>query len=113
MTRAVDSSSMAPRVSPWRCAALVVTAALLSFAAPTAWSQATSGTLTGQVTDPTGAVIPNATVKITDTQHNSSVTTNTNAEGLFTRTQLANGTYNVMFLRPDSSPLNRTTSWWM
>ena len=35
MTRAVDSSSMAPRVSPWRCAALVVTAAFRSFAAPT------------------------------------------------------------------------------
>jgi hypothetical protein len=87
---------MAPRVSPWRCAALVVTAALFSFAAPTAWSQATSGTLTGQVTDPTGAVIPNAAVKITDTQHNSSVTTKTNAEGLFTRTQLANGSYNVI-----------------
>ena len=95
MTRAVVSSSLAPRVSPWRCAALVLAATLLWFTAPSAWSQATSGTLTGQVTDPTGAVIPNATVTINDTQHGSSVTTTTNAEGLFTRTQLANSTYNV------------------
>jgi len=58
-------------------------------------AQATSGTLTGVVTDPTGAVIPNAAVTITDTQHGSSVSTTTNAAGIFSRTQLANSTYNV------------------
>src|SRR3954447_14559916 len=59
------------------------------------WAQATSGTLTGVVSDPSGTVIPNANVTITDVQHGSSVTATTNDQGLFTRTQLANGTYNV------------------
>jgi outer membrane receptor protein involved in Fe transport len=65
-----------------------------------AGAQATSGTMTGVVTDPSGAVIPNATITIEDTQHGSSVTTNTNGEGLFTRTQLANSTYNVTVEAP-------------
>ncbi len=73
----------------------LATLTLLCFTTHTAFAQATSGTLTGQVTDPSGAVVPNATVTIADTQHGTSVTTNTNGQGLFTRTQLANGTYNV------------------
>jgi len=72
-----------------------VTAASLLLNAPIAWSQATSGTLTGQVVDPTGAVIPGANVTIKDTQHGTSVSVTTNGEGLFTRTQLANSTYDV------------------
>lgn len=74
---------------------VIVTAVLLCFSVPAAFGQATSGTLTGTVTDPSGAVIPNATVTISDTQRGSSVTATTNGQGLFTRTQLANGTYNV------------------
>src|SRR5215472_18294395 len=73
----------------------LLTASLLILIAPVVWSQATSGTLTGQVLDPTGAVIPDASVTVTDTQHGTSFTVTTNGEGLFTRTQLANGTYNV------------------
>jgi len=62
---------------------------------PAAMAQATSGTLTGLVTDPSGAVVPNATVTITDANRGSSVTTTTNEQGLFSRTQLANGTYDL------------------
>jgi outer membrane receptor protein involved in Fe transport len=72
--------------------ALVATLFIIS---SNGWAQATSGTLTGEVTDPSGAVIPNATVTISDVQRGSSVTTTSNAQGLFTRTQLANGLYNV------------------
>src|SRR5215471_6274315 len=68
---------------------------LMCFVPVTVFAQATSGTLTGTVTDQTGAVVPNATVTITDTLHGSSVNTTTNGQGLFTRTQLANGTYNL------------------
>src|SRR5690242_6830770 len=74
---------------------IVAVIALLLTTCGTAAAQATSGTMTGVVTDPSGAVVPNANVVITDTQHGSSVTTTTNAEGLFTRTQLANSTYDV------------------
>ncbi len=84
-----------------RCKWLLTTvAAILSMglifsASQNALAQATSGTLTGLVTDPTGAVVPNATVTITDTQRGSSITTTTNPQGMFSRTQLANGIYEV------------------
>jgi outer membrane receptor protein involved in Fe transport len=80
---------------PFTVALAALILAFTSFASQSAFGQATSGTLTGQVTDPSGAVIPNAAVTITDTQHGTSVTTTTNPQGLFTRTQLANSTYNV------------------
>src|SRR5215467_2144220 len=73
----------------------ILTVSLLLLIAQVVWSQATSGTLTGQVLDPTGAVIPDASVTVTDTQHGTSLTVATNGEGLFTRTQLANSTYNI------------------
>ena len=79
----------------WRVVVVLVSLVFVSILSKNAPAQATSGTLTGVVTDPTGAVIPNAQVKITDTQHGSSVTATTNGDGLFTRTQLANSTYNV------------------
>lgn len=79
----------------WRVVVVLVSLVFVSILSKNALAQATSGTLTGVVTDPTGAVIPNAQVKITDTQHGSSVTAMTNGDGLFTRTQLANSTYNV------------------
>jgi hypothetical protein len=45
--------------------AILISAALIALAAPAvAQSQATAGTLRGQVTDPSGAVVPNATVAI-------------------------------------------------
>lgn len=74
--------------------------ALLFTMSGIAAAQATSGTLTGVITDPTGALVPNANVVITDTQHGSSVTTTTNAQGFFTRTQLANSTYNLQISAP-------------
>jgi hypothetical protein len=91
--------------SQWNQVLVAVIVAILSTFAPVmVWSQATSGTLSGLVTDPSGAVVPNATVKITDTQHGSSVTTTTNGAGLFTRTQLANGIYNVAVSAPGFQP---------
>ena len=40
-----------------------------------------SATVVGTLTDPTGAVIPNATVTLTNTATNVSAHANTNAEG--------------------------------
>src|SRR4051794_33054719 len=56
-------------------AGIVVAPLLIS---STAMAQATSGTLTGVVTDPSGAVVPNASVTITDADRGSSVNTTTN-----------------------------------
>jgi hypothetical protein len=71
-------------------------------------AQATSGTLTGLVNDPSGAVVPNATVIITDANRGSSVTVSTNAQGLFSRTQLANGTYNIRVTAPGFKTSDQT-----
>jgi hypothetical protein len=52
-------------------------------------------TLTGQVTDPSGSAIPNATVKAVNTANNDSKEAKTNGEGLYTIPYLNPGTYTV------------------
>jgi type 1 fimbria pilin len=47
-----------------------------------AWAQSTStGTVTGSVTDPTGAVVADATVTLTDIETNVAHSMTTNASG--------------------------------
>ena len=50
------------RVRPW-----LLTSLLLIGICGSAWGQITSGSLTGVVSDPSGAVIPGAKVLLTDT----------------------------------------------
>jgi hypothetical protein len=70
----------------------------LIVAAPALLAQsAGTGALTGTVTDPTGAVIANATVTITNTATNQSRTTTTGADGSYRFALLPPGTYNVKF----------------
>jgi hypothetical protein len=52
-------------------------------------------TLTGTVTDPSGAVIPNATVKATLTATNATSETKTNADGAYTIPYLNPGVYDI------------------
>jgi outer membrane receptor protein involved in Fe transport len=63
--------------------------------ASAAMAQATSGTITGNVTDPSGAFVPNAKVDITDMDRGTHFSTTSNGEGLFSRTQIPNGRYKV------------------
>lgn len=53
----------------------------------------TTATLSGSVADPTGAVVPQATVKLTSTQIGISRTLTTDASGRYTFTQLPPSTY--------------------
>ena len=62
---------------------------------PTAFSQAVYGTIFGTVTDATGAVIPNATVTVTDISKNVSVTAHTNASGEYRVENLIPDAYRV------------------
>ncbi|HTZ56489.1 MAG TPA: TonB-dependent receptor [Acidobacteriaceae bacterium] len=73
---------------------LVLLAGLLA-AVPSAWSQAVYGSIFGTVTDTTGAVIPNATITVTDVSKNTSVTAKTTADGNYNVDHLIPDTYRV------------------
>jgi hypothetical protein len=57
--------------------------------------QATSGNLVGSVTDPSGALVPGATVEATNTATNVKVSTVTGPEGQFQINNLPAGSYNL------------------
>jgi type 1 fimbria pilin len=61
-----------------------------------AWAQsASSGTVAGTVTDQSNAVVPGATVTLTDTTTNTVRTTTTNKDGRYTVVDVPPGIYNV------------------
>jgi hypothetical protein len=66
----------------------------------TAVAQVQNGQFQGTVTDPTGAAIPNATVTVTNEATNLSVSTSTNASGLYTAKELPIGTYKLSVEAP-------------
>jgi hypothetical protein len=73
----------------------LVTLGLLAMFLSVAQAQKISGTITGVVTDQTGAVVPGATVTVTNQQTGASRAVTTNGEGGFTAQELEPGTYNV------------------
>jgi hypothetical protein len=74
------------------CAALLLLCVSLSFA-----QTATTGALTGIVTDPSGAVIAGAKVNLTATATGAQRTTTTDASGSYKFALLPPGTYSVKF----------------
>ncbi len=60
-----------------------------------AWSQTVQGVITGTITDPTGAVVPNATVTITNAGTNISQTTTTGSDGSYRFSLVPPGTYTL------------------
>lgn len=65
------------------------------FCAAFAAGQSMRATLTGRVTDPTGAIVPNAKIVITDTQTGAKTVVTSNQAGLYTATFLPPGTYSI------------------
>lgn len=59
------------------------------------YGQATEGTILGSLTDPTGATIPNAPVRVTNTLTGVARSTTTNGAGEYTVTNLPLGEYSV------------------
>ncbi|HTV53712.1 MAG TPA: carboxypeptidase regulatory-like domain-containing protein, partial [Terriglobia bacterium] len=69
---------------------------LIAVLCASAWSQEITASLTGTVTDPSGAVVPDATVTIHDVATNVDVRTlTTNGSGIYDATALPEGTYTV------------------
>src|SRR6266566_48032 len=73
---------------------------LLLTVLPSAFAQITTGTITGTVTDASGAVMADASVTVTSTQTGASRTSNTNSEGSFSFPELNPGTYNISVIKP-------------
>jgi hypothetical protein len=63
--------------------------------APLVQAQSVSGAITGQVTDPGGAAVAGADVRVVNTETGVAVATKTNDAGFFNVTGLNSGTYNV------------------
>lgn len=88
-----------PTGSPWRAVILVVTC-LVCLDAVTAFAQvAQFGQITGLVTDPSGAVIAAATVRVANESTKVEHATSTNADGNYVVTSLLPGTYDVTVSR--------------
>src|SRR5713226_5639088 len=81
-------------------AVLALVAGTISFAglfvlAPSASAQKTSGTITGTLTDPSGAVVPGATVSVVNERTGAARETATNEQGSFSFPELEAGTYRL------------------
>src|ERR1700733_6492416 len=78
------------RVVAWRVIALL----LFLFSAPL-WAQVTSGTITGQVQDASGAVISGASVTISNPSNGLTRTVTTSENGEFVAPNILPGPYNI------------------
>ena len=80
------------------CMKLLIAVALLTLPATQLRAQSLFGTLTGVVSDPSGAVVPNATVKLINEQSASTRETVTNTVGYYSFASVAVGnlTYKVV-----------------
>ncbi len=85
----------------FHCLATLIVGLLSCSLISTAWAQsASSGTLSGQVTDPQGAVVAGAVVRITDKATGTARTNTTNDTGRYDFFNINPGTYDVIVARP-------------
>ncbi len=77
------------------CCGACIAIALLLVSTPSLYAQVSGGTIEGLVTDPTGAVIPGATVIIRNQATNVSHTITTNSVGRYSVPSLLPGMYTV------------------
>jgi carboxypeptidase family protein len=75
--------------------AVVCASILLAMSSVPAWAQAATGTIAGVVSDPSGAAVVNAEVRLTDPSTNSSLDTKTNEVGRYTFANVSPGTYDL------------------
>src|SRR5579871_1612359 len=88
-----------------RTLALILCCVLFSMLA---FGQAGTGTITGTVTDPTGAVVANAPVEVRSTDTNVPYPTVTTETGAYTVLRLPPGPYSVTVTAPGFKKLTRT-----
>src|SRR5438105_8676677 len=79
---------------------LAVFTLAISLWTPPASGQAIYGSIIGTVTDPSGAAVPNAKVRVTSISKGTSYEATTNADGNYSVTHLIPDTYNVRVEAP-------------
>ena len=94
ITGRVGSTRAAIATKLLRIASVLATAFVLSSAA---YAQVLYGTITGNVTDQTGAVLPGTTVQVVNTATGVAKTAVTDARGVFLFSDLIPGAYDVSF----------------
>lgn len=72
-----------------------VVVCLFSFSSAVVLSQTVQGVITGTITDPTGGVVPNATVTITNVGTNATQTTTSASDGAYRFSLVPPGTYTL------------------
>src|SRR4029077_5211326 len=72
------------------------------------FGQATFGNISGTVTDPSGAAIPNAQVTITGTERGETCQTKSNDSGNYSQTHLLAGSYKIVIAAPGFSDFTST-----
>jgi hypothetical protein len=77
----------------WVC--LFCAGASVILCAPSAWAQQAAGSITGTVTDPSGAAVPNATVTARDVNRGTTWTTKTDSSGIYDFPQITVGDIEV------------------
>jgi hypothetical protein len=70
----------------------------------------TSGDIAGTITDPSGAVIPNATVTLTSSESGATQTRTTNAQGAYRFALLVPGSYKVAVAAPGFQQTQKATA---
>ena len=93
-----------------RLSRLLLSSALVLSAATAAFSQSQSinGTIRGQITDATGAPLPNATVSVRNTDNGYVRELTTDSEGRYLAPNLPIGTYSVTANSASFAPLTQT-----
>ena len=75
-------------------------AIFLLLTASLSWSQDTRGSITGRVTDPSGAIIPNASVVVSNPATGGKTTLSTSSDGIYRALLLQPGIYDVSVAAP-------------
>ena len=103
---------MERRATPASFVRWAVAVALMALVLPAAlYAQETRGRITGRVTDTSKAIVPGATVTVTDATRGTTVSATTNEQGLFQVSYLLPGTYRVTVeLHRASRSTSRRTS---
>jgi hypothetical protein len=88
-------SSSTSLFSPKLAQLYPLTLLLLTVCVPRSFAQAVFGSVIGTVTDPTGAVVPNATIVVTDVSKGTTETVQSNGSGNYSASRLLPDTYTV------------------